>query len=907
MVNLIRLKLVNFVGIYNGMDLTEFEIDRSKSNNNIILLLGENGSGKTSIINELTPIPLEHLGARISSRIRENEIGIKELDYLVDGYVLYKIKIVYDPKKTTKCFITKCIDGKEIELNPNGNVDSYLECIENELHMKKSYSSVGYLSGNNEAKNFVSMKPTERSNYISEWMPEISEFMNAFKLSTKIINKLKKDIDNYNKQIGNMSSINYELELNFLNSNISNLNKELEKINSKITQLKVYQNQLEKNVRSDKELEDIKLKFKTETYNLSKLKNELLDKYGNLSEIDTIDPKSFKEKVKELETTLQLMNTELNHFDEKLALLNSEITSSKSMLNTDSRISRLDLNAIYSTIEMNENLLKDIESSLIEYSDKYQNQDIYMDIEDISDIKTILSIVDDKFIQLNNLISLDTIKCMDDINTSMDNNLKEKESIEKYISDLNSKLTVVNNEIYKYEHGNLDTEILMKRPEFCKEHKCGIIEELLKYLNPKDNLQELYDKSKDIQSKIFDYTSRKEEIDETLRNLKNSYKIYDEIMQFLYKNNEKIAKLPDVLCNLFTKSPSDIYIHINEIKMIIKDISEYSSLINKKDDLIKSVDDLNNIKTIVTANSQIELKIKKAITEYDSVKLQRNNLLTEYFELNKKFELFSNAENMINERDKEFKLYNERVSILNEFKRNILICAKSSYIYNSNKNYIETVLNKEKVELEDEILKMNNKRDEMTTFYVSKKQIEKMRTEVQEQFNKINILNKIWSPKVGYPSWEINSFTNELAIKTNNDLNSMWGSNLAIKKFLIDENNFKIEMIKNGNKIDDASLCSQGETKTINTAISFSIIESNVENNGYDVLRLDEVDGALDETRRAGFMEMIQNRINEMGCDSCFIITHNGEFEDIPCDIILLKGANVPEEKLKNKNILFRY
>ena len=157
------------------------------------------------------------------------------------------------------------------------------------------------------------------------------------------------------------------------------------------------------------------------------------------------------------------------------------------------------------------------------------------------------------------------------------------------------------------------------------------------------------------------------------------------------------------------------------------------------------------------------------------------------------------------------------------------------------------------------------------------------------------------------PSWKIESFLNNLTIKTNEDMDSMWGSNLKIKEFELKENDFLIKMIKDGVEIKDASLCSQGETETINTAISFSIIESNVENGGYDVLRLDEVDGPLDETRRSGFIDMIQNRINEMGCDSCFIITHNGEFEDIPCDIILLKGNKIPEEKLRNKNVLFRF
>ena len=52
MVNLVRIKLVNFIGIWHGTnrELTEIEIDRTNSPNNIILILGENGSGKTSLM-----------------------------------------------------------------------------------------------------------------------------------------------------------------------------------------------------------------------------------------------------------------------------------------------------------------------------------------------------------------------------------------------------------------------------------------------------------------------------------------------------------------------------------------------------------------------------------------------------------------------------------------------------------------------------------------------------------------------------------------------------------------------------------------------------------------------------------------------------------------------------------------
>ena len=73
------------------------------------------------------------------------------------------------------------------------------------------------------------------------------------------------------------------------------------------------------------------------------------------------------------------------------------------------------------------------------------------------------------------------------------------------------------------------------------------------------------------------------------------------------------------------------------------------------------------------------------------------------------------------------------------------------------------------------------------------------------------------------------------------------------------------------------------------------------------ILRLDEVDGVFDQDRRIGFLDMIQNRVNEMGVNTCVIITHNNEFEDIPCDVILLRGADANSLKMKNKNILYKY
>jgi DNA repair exonuclease SbcCD ATPase subunit len=310
---------------------------------------------------------------------------------------------------------------------------------------------------------------------------------------------------------------------------------------------------------------------------------------------------------------------------------------------------------------------------------------------------------------------------------------------------------------------------------------------------------------------------------------------------------------------------------------------------------------------MVTNNKMIQTKINELNDKYDKTRTVRENVISDIHKLSDILNVYRNAKTIIKERDDEYNKFNTITENLKKWKEVIKIWNKTTYIYNSNKNYLENTLYVKKNEYENELMNLNKKRDEMTTFFISKRQIESLRNEIQTKFNRVNILNKIWSPKVGYPSWKIEDFLNKLTIKTNEDMNSMWGSDLKIKEFKLDASDFSIIMEKDNVEIKDASLCSQGERETINAAISFSIIESNIENNGYDVLRLDEVDGPLDEKRRIGFIDMIQKRVDEMNCDSCFIITHNGEFEDIPCDIILLNGAKVPDAKLKNKNILYRY
>lgn len=904
MINLTRLKLVNFIGVYLGTGLTEFEIDRSRSSNNIILIIGDNGSGKTSIISELTPLPLEHFGSRNESRIIKDKVGVKELDFLVDNFIEYKIKILYDPAKTTKCFIKKIVDGKEIDLNPNGNVSSYMEILEHELHMKKNYTNVGYLAGSGKNKNFVAMSPTERNNYISEWMPEISEFLDAFKISSKILTKLKKEIESYNKQIGNMSTINYELELNYIDSNINNLTNSLKQVESELIQLETYQEQIKSNVRDYRELDELKNKFINNSNILRKRFDSFVHKYRSIIEWEN----GSRMDIKELNSRLDKVKQKLSHVEETISFISSELISNQSLLSDVEKLSDTDINTILVTIEQNESILESLYESIKEYQERYSipDEDLIQFNKLYNELKMFIDNLDSKFIHMNNYISMDTIQSMDNLEKSTVSTIENISRIKSLIDDVNSKLTFVNNEIYKYEHGNIDTQILMKRPDFCKNNSCGVIDELMKYLDPHENLKELYDRSKELQSDLIRFSDEKDKYEQQLREYKEGMNLYKDTIDYLYRNNDLISKLPNIIIEMLTKDPSQIYTSMNTLRTTIKDIYEYASHIIKEQELVQSNKDLDSLKKRLTTNNQIQDKIDKLNEDYVARMSEKKDLVTELTKLNEDIELCNNFESIIAVRNAEMDAYeNDRIS-LEKMKNALKIFNISTYIYNSNENRNKQLVQK-KMGIESELLSLRNKRDEMTTFYISKRQIEKMRSEVEDQFNRVNILNKIWSPKVGYPSLKIAGFLNDLTIKTNTDMENMWGTDLRIKEFNINASDFSIVIDRDGVEVKDASLCSQGETETINAAISFSIIESNVENGGYDVLRLDEVDGPLDETRRVKFIDMIQTRINELGCDSCFIITHNGEFEDIPCDIIMLKGAKIHESKLKNKNVLFSY
>jgi recombinational DNA repair ATPase RecF len=257
MIRVRRLKLVNFFVIKKclGKDSFELNIDNDLP---LTIFLGANGSGKTSILQELSPSPLEHTLYRTSSRIIEGKSGLKELDLEYNDEFLYKCKIEYNTK--TSCFLTKkdLKNGKEIELNPNGNVQSYYEVLEKELGFVKQYINVGFLS--NTTLSILNMKASPRSEYITVWLPQLTDFIDSYKLGLKKYNLLKKQIELLNNDIGKLIGTDYELMIENYTNSINELENKYSEYNGFLAKNNTYLSLLPFNSKED--IEDLVNIFK---------------------------------------------------------------------------------------------------------------------------------------------------------------------------------------------------------------------------------------------------------------------------------------------------------------------------------------------------------------------------------------------------------------------------------------------------------------------------------------------------------------------------------------------------------------------------------------------------------------------------------------------------------------------
>lgn len=906
-------RFIGLIGVCRASGLKEIFIDFTKCTHKIVLIMGKNGSGKSTIEDALTPFPDP------ISKYLPHEEGLKEIEYIMNDGTEYKIRIEYPINKMgeriqTKAYIEKNVNGNIIELNPNGNIGSYKDVLYNEFYLDSNFIALSQLSVEN--RGLVEKTPAERKKFVAN-----GAIINSIEVYNNIYTTLNKRSSIFKSMINSIVA-----KIDSI-GNEENIVSTLVSLDNRIKRLEINKNQL------TKELSDVESIVK-----LTDPNGELQHKYSTLQvqiksiqdELDTInlflkqiDSKS-KNEPYSLMTSLEnciLYEKELNR---KIIKLQSEIDQTKDQIQS-SLVSREEESK---SINLKVTRLKALQS-------EYNYQDLLEEMKktkkNISDdlamfqsigVSPETTISKDEFATGLNTLKLlkeqvDIIRSYhydSEIQVAVDYELNGKSimddihKVESKIDELTLQKMEVRENI-KYYNGLMDRlDILDQRPETCTIDTCSFIKDALdaKKEQPEIKLEELYELQKDL---IVQYEKFSEK-ESFLKNVsKVSYSIQI-IIRYINNNRTILDKLPnghifsdenEFLNRLLNGSTFDdiniLYQYIDQANVfedykynleVLKSLESEYKIYQSKTIIIEEIE--NDIESI-------QIKLDKITKEIDT----KNQIILE-----KQKELqrsHSCIEVLINTKDKYIHKKELESSLREKLSELESIANKMKEIEESIQR-INTI-NQSILNIDNELIPIKNERDKLK---FSMDRLVEYKSELQvyqDKYEKIELIKKYSSPsKAGIQNLFIEVYMGQTLNLANQLLSKLFNGTLELDRYIINDKEFRIpcKSLESSIVNDDISSCSTAQKCMISMIISFALLKQG--STKYNILRLDEIDGGLDQDNRAMFIDVLNEIMDIMEVQHCIMISHSSEAVLEDTDIILLSpvGGDIPKG-----NIIFTY
>lgn len=872
------------------------------------------------------------------SPIFEKSKAYKEV-HITNNNDYYIIKHSWSPNKA---FISK----NDEELNESGSIRDFNKIIKDELGIDGDYFKIGRLGSN--VINLIELKSTDRKLYMANYFPDIDRYLKLYAL-------IRKYFTSINKQIQSLAS---ELEKfpdkEILEEKLVEINKRLKKLTSSITKKTKEFNKLEgyieskytnfnnllsdKNITFEELIETVdennnQLEFKIipdiERLKKNKYFHSILDKINSSSEcLDNIMKYKIKSTEKKadlskLQNKLDGLSTDENRIRKEIEKLNSKIKATEDM-SEEINIVEIDIKNYNSEIKKYKNAIKELESESVIDEEDLNFLSFYLEgKKDMSEVTLYENNINQLF---NSIILEELLETLGELPSSCSyKEIKEMSSKSKELGQnlisLENKLEEVSNNITFIERNKNKLDILEDRPTKCKIDSCAFIKDSLNYKNNE-------------YSKLDEYNEEYENLKEKIKEIEMQIETSEKATKFIKIFRKTIQLIKDY--TLYTKdenndfywSSLDKYFGYEKYNDDVEE--EILNLFRKPLPEIQDMFDVSFVKdyafNIINFNN-FNTKLDDSMKYLNSLETE-NNHVTEYHELLDSYmEEFSSIseeleelENNISSKNELCGKINDLLEILNELKTKYIKLEKITTKNDSLKELLEM---KEKLdkELEDNILAKDELADELNDINDSREAEDNERDKIEKQLYHINILiekkekfdadykstklvMETLDPKKGIPLELIDKQLQKFKVKTNELLSLAYGNEFFINFDLTDKD-FFIKVIKNGKELPDIALASQGEVSLTSLSLSLSMLKK------YNILYLDEVDGALSSKNRRIFFNVIEKQIEELGIEQVFVITHNNDFLTSDIDMILFDMEEndlfdiEDEDFLSNKVILF--
>ena len=881
------IRLENFIGINKISKHGVFEVDIN-SNEQYILLYGENGLGKTTILESLNPY------TEMVSRDIKDSITYPARKTIVfdNNEKEIKIDIIWEENKT-KGYIY--INNVMTEETSKGNITEYVYQIEKLFGSFEKFKTSLFLKQG--VQDIVQAKPKERMNIINSFLNDLSIYDKVKDNVTQKEKEAKTKQKVYIDQISEMGT--WEEEYNkyeerkkfFVKIDIKE--KEEKYIQKKQEKLIIDKKETKYNILTEEQENTMEILKTKEPMNIVENKKKILiekiikkQEQISMNEINSLNQKQQQIK-KYIEVIKEIKIEDIEVVEEdQLKYKKSEIENQIEINNRNKVIE----DQIKELEEDEKNILKTIKTDfnldLLKKEQEKREKQEYL-IKEIKKLKELI-------------INKQTIEYLE-------NQIQKKQVLEKKQS-LSTKQECVTcgqeldvNQIekdiisLKKEIDELNIEETKKILEEVKEieFNISIKEKELKEINNNKELKELEDIETEIKLRI------KIEENENILN-KTKQKI-----QFsrIEGTNEELKKklfiedLKQAGINKYIKEQ-------NEIKNIEDEITKKEKQKNNKEQIEKfkksiktSILDLNNnklnnlLKLIILNENEIEYKISLGKYEY-----LKKEPLVELEELNKKLENLHDIEKEVNQLIVQKNNLEKEILEISAIEKKYEKNNKDLNDLNFDKEEKENI-NKEFSELEKEQENLNKENQflinqqehferELKRYNVLLEEKIKIEEDIYS-FNKLkNYSNRIKTAQV---TNFFSNITDTVNLLIQNESGSL--KDLKVKIEQATATKFNIIASNGKNEVNDISLLSGAEQSIVARGISLALAQKY----NFGIIWLDETDSALSTTNKDSFLKTLDRAKQIIKIEQIFLVSHNDNLKKEVDNVINLN-------KLKKEN-----
>ena len=867
---LLFLHLENYINIYNGLGKKVIDIDFSKCNNRLLVLLGENGTGKSSIFNTLNPF-IDDSSVFIPDKEVKKSItyALNDGTNLTISYSAYRG--VKTRSKPSRCSIIRQYPtGESYELNENGNITSGKEIIFKLLDLNDDYITLSSISATN--KGLGDLTPRERKRYVGNIMSAIGDYVKLNKLfieKSTVIKSLLKSLSVKLSQIGSVeliqdSAIKNKQALADLKVKEKDLISNIARLEAKIENITVNE------VNPLQELNSLIDKRKELEKNIQGIPEEYINKYTEEYMIE------ITEKNAKLSSQYELLDSQINDLLDKENKYRSSITSNEIKLNAlfDENV----LNQVKSSIE-------DINNKIVFYESRF-NSIGFTEYESITESEYNMTLI--SISRYNSIIEYIGDNFSEDIRTravsnEIDN--KDYDSIRSKLKEQLEDFTINGTNQTKYREISKKFNLV---PENCNNiDSCPFIKDIV-------DAKKLLVSDKEFDNIISSINEINESLDKLDKMQEESRLVID--CREKYKDLISIIQSVQSTLSKFTSKISIKNIEYDVVNLVKIDIDvskyqEYSNYISaiksSKEDLDRYKKELDKIMSSSKESVALKTIINKEKEDLQELLDSKVTLVERIGKIKEEYIRIKEAYNNISAAKAYKEQYNQYSTQLKEIQNKIDSLIENAKEYKS----ISSELSDYKIQLNslssNDIPRLQNEIEKANYQMVLYNQYKEDYSQYEQLADKINMFKK-YSGINGIQTVYMEVFMNSILQDANQLLSLLFRGRFKLQPFVINENEFVIPCIDdNGNIRPDISLMSDSQLSEISMIISFVLLHK--ASDKYNIIRLDEVDDNLDNRNRLQFVILINRIMDILNFEQCIMISHNNELDLSNSDVIITK------------------